>query len=344
MKTKAMLESIDGLSFGVDGGEGVAGHFDVDEVMAVGTRKSFAKEDLKIPPRVRNQWKKGHSVWCYHGRDYNISQIQSYNKTAPEGKKIIYVFPWAASYEFHADGKSQFWWEPEDALAYAKALGKDVEVMPIIDAASRGFELLTSEEIDDLAKKAGEAVNKHPQFTGLQLDIEPHNSSIHELFVRLRKYTDKPLTIAVSRWSPETFQAVDGVAYMMYDITDDAKQYKKAVNKNLYKWLEDARSVNGHFWIGVPALATHAEYEYKIHKETGERTETGYKMEDYMDAAFDVMGKHLAKDEPGYVGLGVWGLLGGGEMSSARDTHNFYPTVITDKIWSYFRKDPRPSE
>jgi hypothetical protein len=167
---------------------------------------------------------------------------------------------------------------------------------------------------------------------------------VHDLFGALRKYTNKPISTAVSRWSAETFEYSDAVAYMMYDISDNPLQYGKTVNSKLYQFMQDAASVNGQAFIGMPAAATHSEYTHKIHKSTGETVQSGHSMEEFMDWAFKGVQKHCTTDEfkGSYVGMGVWGLIGGKPVSSKSDAYDFYPGKISAKSWEYFRKPLNP--
>jgi hypothetical protein len=336
MRSASMLAEMDSVAFSFEEGEGV---LDFDEISMSGSRSGIQASLEKPAPRVRPVWRKGHAVWCYHDKDWNIAQIQKYNSGAKDPYRILYVFPWTGSFTFKAGGQSVFDWEPEEALYYAKKLGPGYEIHPIIDASANGFELLSQAEIDDLAARTAAKLDEHPEFAGVQLDIEPHSTLIHAFYAALRRHMRKPISVAVSRWSAETFEYADAVAYMMYDISDNPRQYGATINRKLFEFMRDAASVHGQAFIGMPAVASHSEFSFKKNKATGQVVQSGYQMEDFMDWAFKGVSKYATGDfKDAYVGMGVWGLLGGDSMSSAKDADDYQPSVISDRSWAYFRK------
>ena len=340
MRSADMLQEMDSMAFSFESGQGV---LDFDEIALSGLRSGQQAALQKAAPRVRMHWKKGHAVWCYHNKDWNIAEIKKYNATAKDPSRILYVFPWTGSFTFKAGGGSVFDWSPEEALYYSSKLGAGYEIHPIIDASAKGFELLTAAEIDKLGHEAADKINSRPEFAGVQLDIEPHTSLVHQLFAAIRKYTKKPISVAVSRWSAETFEYADAVAYMMYDISDNPRQYGATINKKLFEFMRDASSVHGQAFIGMPAVASHSEFTYKKDKSSGQVIQSGFQMEEFMDWAYKGVNKYATGDfKDAYVGMGVWGLLGGDSMSSNGDAHDYYPSQISAKSWEYFRKPLQP--
>ncbi|NKB25678.1 MAG: hypothetical protein GKR87_15160 [Kiritimatiellae bacterium] len=310
--------------------------------------ETFDRKDLEMPipvhpSKTTRPLPEGHSVWCYGGAEYTVEHVKQYNQKASENQKIRYLFPYAGSITFTRDGGYEFAWEPKTALAHsdhlAKSdLGEEVRVIPMIDGLSAYSDQLTSQDWDRLASEIGSYIHPEKKFYGVQFDIEPHDDVICNLFSMLRNYTDKPITAAVAHPNRETFLYTDVVVYMGYDWAEDLRSFRERALKDIPLFLQHADETNGKALVGVPAIATHREYESISADPNSPRDKTGFTMDQFVEAAMDGIKRGAARNKDGYLGISIWALHEQDGLHTDRDVSWYYPTEISDKIWEKFRE------
>jgi len=328
------------LAFILEPGDGA---FELDQLVLLavpptGLPTSPAREPY--PARSRAALPQGLAAWCYGDPAPTIAAVRHHNNHAPPGRRIRYLFPLTGSLWFNSDGTADLQWDPARALALADALGAEVQVHPMVDGLSRGAHRLDARAWDDLGLRLADAVNADARLAGLHLDIEPHEDALYRLFARAKAHTDKPVSAAVGVWSVDTFRYTDFVALMSYDWATDPADFARLARERVPRFLRDAAAGGGRALVGVPAMATHLEYEATASRADGPREASGHRMTDYVDAL--LAGVRAADPEAraaALLGLSLWAFHPPGGLHGPRDTKWYFPSEIDDATWTRLRAD-----
>jgi hypothetical protein len=317
------------------GGQGAIA---LDELQLKGSGTAMALEEvvLPVPERSPAPLPNGYGAWSYGDPDYTIERVRRYNASTDKPKRIRYLFPYIGSLSFQGPERYALSWHPEKALPLAEAL-EDVMVLPMVDGLSRAAELLTEETWEALCRELAAKVDAESAFYGLHLDIEPHADVLYRLFAGLMEETDKPITIATGHSTPATFKYADMVVLMGYDWAAEPKAFEEAARERIGVFLKHARQGGGKAMVGVPAIATHREFESTAVSPTAERTPTGHSMTDYLGGSAQAVHAALETDATPYVGIAVWAFHPEEGLHGSRDTVWYYPTEIDDESWDKIR-------
>ena len=294
-------------------------------------------EKSKIPLVV------GHAAWSYGGAAFSYDAVKKHNARAPVESKIRYVFPHAGSIQFGPGDYYHFSWNTENAFDLAKllqhgCLEEEVTIMPMIDGLSHGANELSFETWDKLAEEIGTVIENTPEFGGIHLDMEPHVPLFYYLYTKLRKYTAKPITVAVGSSTKEIFEYTDLVVYMAYDWANTPEGFAEDAQQRLPPFLAAAEEAGTHVMIGVPAIATHIEMEGYSAQQNSIRTETGYYMHEFVQASMEIINRQRSQqDNPICLGASVWALHEQYGLHGPLDTKWYFPTIISEETWNLIR-------
>ena len=294
----------------------------------------FAK--IPYPARSKSPLPEGLGAWCYGDPEIAIAAVTQFNASASSGARLVYLFPYAGEITFKG-AEAVLTWEPEKARAIAEGVGDGVQVHPMIDGLSSGAQRLTADGWDRLAKQVADAVNAEPLFQGIHLDIEPHDDALYELFARIKKYTSKPLTVSVGSWTTDTFRYADMVVLMAYDWASTPEAFGRAVGERIPAFLAAADEAGGKAMIGVPAIATHHEYESMKEGSDGALKATGFSMSDYVKASLNSIRALPAGSRRRLNGLCIWALHPSDGLHGSQDSKWYYPSSISEDTWRDLR-------
>lgn len=285
---------------------------------------------------------RGHGVWCYGSAPWIVEQVQQYNASAPAAAQIRYLFPLLGTVTFH-QGSYALRWDPDRGHHMYRLLQEagldDVLILPMIDGLTHGAHQMTPDAWQELAREMAGLYDSDPAFYGIHLDIEPHDNVLHTLFSALRAYSEKPISAAVGHGDTELFQYTDFAVLMAYDLAADPAGYRLSAEALIAKFLADARAVNRRAMIGVPAIATHREYESIASAPEGPREETGHSMSEFVREAIEAVRAHSDPGDSACMGLSIWAFHEPDGLHGPQDVLWYYPTVISEDSWQLI-KDP----
>ena len=338
-ESTAVSEAVE-LAFIFRNGKGVLQFDDIVLEVLAPDMDGFSVEKVPYPKRTDVHLPNGVGAWCYGDPEITISAVTEYNVTAPAERKIRYLFPWAGSVSFTDNGKALLVHELENALAIAQAVGPEVHVLPMIDGLSEGASRVSTEQWNSLGQQLADLVEQEPSFGGLQIDIEPHVDELYQLFASIKAHTGKPLSAAVGTWSVDTFRYLDLTVAMAYDWASAPDEFEAVLRKRLPRFLSAAHKGGGKAMIGIPAIATHREYEAVSLSAEGPRKSTGHRMLDFVDASLVVIRSIPVNDRASLIGPCIWAIHPPGGLHGPRDTKWIFPTIVSDEIWQRIRETP----
>jgi hypothetical protein len=181
-------------------------------------------------------------------------------------------------------------------------------------------------------------IDSNSFFYGLHLDIEPHEDVLYRLFAEIKTRTSKPLTIAAGRFTPDTFRYTDMVVLMGYDWATSPEAFREEANQRIGAFFKYARMGDGKAMVGIPAIATHREYESIAAGPDEPRQATGHSMAAFVEGSRIALTDALAEGSGPYVGVCVWALHPEEGLHGGRDTYWYYPTTIDPEIWDMLQK------
>ncbi len=269
---------------------------------------------------------RGHAIWVYEPDDNLVEAITRYNEAA--AVKIEYIFVYDGS--VYTDIRFV-----EESLAYYAERLPTLKLYANLDGPSSALSQMTNTEKYALSRKICDRYGRDSRVSGLHLDIEPFSDESVSFYSLLKDGIDKPLSIALYDWNPEVLRICDLPVLMAYDSGSTPEKYANAIKPLTGSFAADASQFDCHFIIGLPFVATHEEYEYRISRATGEREDTGFTMDQYLEKGIEVVGEFTAN--PLFTGIAVWGGLNsavGGEGEKFR----WYPYTISERNWQLLKR------
>ncbi|NCC50355.1 MAG: hypothetical protein EOM20_03980 [Spartobacteria bacterium] len=312
------------------------GQLELDEITLRKTDITMHETKLPYPEKTTRSLPHGTAAWCYGDPREVVEQVRAYNATAADEHKIRYLFPYAGSIEFTQEAGYSMSWHPTNAHFLAEALGPEMMIMPMIDGLSHLAEFLEPETWEQLALDITRRLDADDLLYGLQLDIEPFDTVLHQLFARLMEHTDKPITTAAGLWTQDTFRYTDMIVLMGYDWAYTPDTFSAKAGNMIPRFLQDAEQAGGKAMVGLPAIATHHEFESYALTEGGPRTSTGYTMAEYVQRAMQIT---QSADAPGdvFVGYCLWAFHPADGLHGPRDTKWYFPSLIEEDVWKLLR-------
>jgi len=299
------------------------------------TRNPGRRATLSKPPYPRKSTRSlppGLGAWCY-GDPKDVAKTVRRMNTRPNAtRKIRYLFPYAGSMSFGGERGFRIDWTPAAARKIAKAVGEDVLVLPMIDGISSGSDVMSDEKWADAGRECAELLAAAPEFYGLHFDIEPHIDELNLLFAAVMNNTDKPVTIAAGRWNTDTFRYTDMVVLMGYDWATDPRRFSSIAEQRIRRLIDCAKEAGGKAMVGVPAIATHQEYESFSTAPSGSRTPTGHSMLDYLRESISATTPLISRNDPNFIGFSIWAIHPEGGLHGKSDTKWFFPSRISPGV------------
>jgi len=311
--------------------------------VGLGSQMDAEKEDaVKLQPLP-----KGISTWVYRYSDGISRQVHRFNSRALPHLRFKYFFPYAGSVGFNgrAEGQATVHYSSEAVSAYAEALPSGTLIMPIVDGrADKGeFSGWTDEQYHEAARKVAKCIIDDPHAAGVQIDIEPFKPDHLPFYRHLTEMLNaegKHCTMFVGPKRKDLltriFQSCNVVVMSGYDLNGEGMEldaYRAAMKGSLARFQEVVQETGGQYMVGIPAAASWGEFEY-IAGGDGERTETGVKQEEYVQAAVDAVKPYLERSQ--YIGVSLWHMsdpekdFEEPEKASARTK---FPNIIRDSVW-----------
>ena len=279
---------------------------------------------------------KGTGAWIYGMNPRYVNEITTFNKVIKDPDRAIrYLFCKAGVVE---DGQVKGF--SSDILAYYKQKLPECEIYPNIDGHP-SINGMLEKDIARLGKDLAGLIEQNKDVTGLHLDIEPYEPTQLLLLEEYRKHTDKPVNLSVSinsQLDKKLFQLTNFVVLMNYDYDREPERYIEISNQAIDKILGMAQTCKGKVMVGIPAIATHYEYQYKVSKsDLREREHSGHTMADYLSAALSgsrpLVRKYGTKH---FMGYSIWAFHSESEpigFGNVRNTHVYYPCTIGLREW-----------
>jgi hypothetical protein len=228
---------------------------------------------------------------------------------------------------------------------------------------------LSDSQLTTLASNIASIINddQNQVADGWHLDVEPglgvwpytdHYDNLTALLIKLGTLTPKPISVAIGI-SPggqtesiynNLFQHSQFVVLMMYDYANDLSNedcpigsYGTAYDyftKSLGNAQSFVRFVDmfGYGMIGVPAIATHHEFEWREDSTGHINASTSESMLDYLSMSLNTIAIAGAEFSHGYVGLSLWTFIDEPVGGFGGDCpYEYYPYEITQQEWIMLR-------
>jgi hypothetical protein len=276
--------------------------------------------------------KKGTGAWVYGNNQRFVNEISAFNQMVKDpDKKIRYLFCYAGSVE--TEKLTGF--DTSVGSFYKKRL-PECEVYANIDGYP-SINGISDKNLAELGKEIADKINADPNITGLHLDIEPYEPTQARLIEEYKKHSSKPVTISVDADSPmldKLMPLADIVVLMNYDLGRDPVTYAKRSKDATLNLLDTAIKNHGNVMIGLPFIATHHEFQYRVkNTKLKETTQSGFTMADSLKGGLE--GCREATKTMGnknFVGVSIWAFLSEDDPVH-NDTSLYYPASIGLAEW-----------
>jgi hypothetical protein len=285
---------------------------------------------------------KGYGAWMDNAQsDSYVTTIINYNSDIERQKckclssnRIIYLFPYTGELKIN---KIDISYHPDRTEFYKQKL-PNLKVYPTIGGSTDD---LSDQTIVNLAINISAYLNSDSNADGLHLDIEPYNESLITLVNEIRNRTNKPISVAIGQlpFPPALFRSADFVVLMNYGFLPGItpiENYITTAKTRSRDFLSIAQSSNGYAMIGVPAVATKNEWEYKKLMGFDPPMPSGYTMEQYLQAALNAKDDAVNESNvKNYVGISIWAIKDHPGVTT--DNYWVYPYNISDAAWSILK-------
>jgi hypothetical protein len=322
MMGEEQLTKMNKLAFMFSGIEGSVTFKEISFVSgAVAVKTSAYAKDRRFT------FQRGHGAWVYAAKPEFVQAIKAYNKRA--ATDIRYLFAYSASIgldmEFNDDAAS----------FYAKELGESgVAVYAMIDGTTSTLSAMSEVQIDQMAHKIADHYNALGSIAGVQLDVEPFTKSCTKFYALLKQYLSKPLSAAVGAWSCDLLAIVDLPVLMGYDLGNSPEAFSSRAAALYKRFADSCEEAQAYYLIGLPLIATHNEYEYRIRLSDKAREKGGGTMQEFFDKGLSAVRNR--QDGKHYVGISIWAFLDA--PVGYREAYQWYPYTITQEQWDMLAK------
>jgi hypothetical protein len=279
---------------------------------------------------------KGYGAWIYGKEMDYITAISNYNGVSSDEKDIKYLFCRVGG--LNLENQEVIGYD-SSITSYYKTNLPNCLIYPMLDASGNLGDL-SSSELDTLAHSIADEINADSNADGIHLDIEPYDDNLVELVDVISPKTSKPVTVAIGITNPpdDLFTSCEIVVLMNYDLDTNWDIYGNKAKINANNFLRAATTAGGYGMIGIPAVATHHEYEYRINKNDGSTESTGYLMIDYLVPAIRAVEDAIQNvGDEYYVGMSIWSFLN--EPVGLYDSGDwkYYPYGISEEEWDFLK-------
>ena len=292
---------------------------------------SFLKAEIHVngspyQKDTRFSFSKGHGAWLYAPSRKLADKIEAYNKDADI--PVRYLFVWSGEVR-----KKPLFDDTNIAFFSKYFEGSPVQLYPMLDGKHSELRKLSPRQIELLARQIAEKYNKDERVAGLQIDIEPYRSDAATFYAAVKKYLDKPLSIALGAWDKDALFICDLPVLMGYDYAGSPKAYARKARLQYGRFAEGCREAGADYLIGLPFTATHLEWSHRITLADNSRENSGHQMEDFLREGLKVIEEHKA--EPGFHGISIWAVMD--LPTGHREPYQWYPFNISDEQWAMLK-------
>lgn len=246
----------------------------------------------------------GHAAWLYGTDENYLKQIAGFNAASAVPINLLFVSTASLSFKASGAGVTPF---KEDLRWYLDRKPEGVEVHAMIAGDGRELGRLSFADQEKLAETIARQVNETEGLDGIHFDIEPYVIEDLPFYVAIKRSCTKPMSVALNKWDEHILWVADFPVVMAYGKNKDPKAYAESALSMIRAFADDSVKAQRTFYAGVVLAHTNLEYEYEEHAATGQRTYTGFKMEDYTRAILD----RLAAEPKSawYGGVSVWAFM-----------------------------------
>lgn len=327
------------ISLELPAGSGV---LEIESLALVSGTGPVASALPPVPPKSNVALPLGLGAWCYGETPFIVGEVARFNKTAPDDRKIRYLFLNTGTMEVSPEGKPTLHFQPELADDLRKALDaageQEALIYPMVDGLTDNLDRMSEADAKEIARTIGTAVEKSPACAGMHFDLEPDDQFSYVIFAAMREFTRKPITAAVAFGDLNLFRYTDLAVLMAYDVAHTPETYATAASKRISNFLAMAEEAHGRAMIGVPAIATHHENSGVSDLFDGPKTATGFQMADFVKGALAPTEAALAAGpHPSFVGYGIWAIHEPGAIHGPSDTRFYFPGHVSPEVWTMLR-------
>jgi hypothetical protein len=339
----SVLASVEDLAFIVNEGEGSLelDAFALDPPLP--SERVVHSAMLMPPKKSETDFPAGRAAWCFFwDEDDILGQVAAINAGLPEPKKLKYLFARAGRMPIAPFLGATMDGDLKRVRRLAQKAPQGLHVLPFVDGSSLGAAQLSDAEWDALGRTLGAIAESQPKFFGLHLEFEPHTPQMHKLFAAVKRYTRKPLTVAVGAWDADTFRFSDLVVLMNYDVHSDPALFAQRSEPRIRAFLADAKAAGGRVMVGLPFMATHHEFEATAATADGAKTPSGHLQAEYTRAGLSVLKSAGAEREKSFMGVCIWALHPEGGLFSPSDTQIYFPSRMPAAATALLRDSNAP--
>lgn len=251
---------------------------------------------------IRRSVPKATMAWIYDLDSYEPEDVRPF--MARNGRRPI-LLTYAGSVD------DRFISRQPDMDKMKKWVSAGFEIHAMIDGSNgEEFSKAADLEYESVAKLIAGFLKKNPVFKGVHFDIEPHMAK-HSLLIALvrNEVPDLLVSAAVGRWDSHLMGVCDFVVLMGYDLKSTPSAFTGKARQLYSDFAKDCENSSTPFFIGVPAIATHMEYESMGQIGQIDMKDSGYQMEDFLKPALEVAASSNTAGLSFYRGISIWALL-----------------------------------
>ena len=275
---------------------------------------------------------KGHGAWLYGREASYIDVILGYNKISSSKNKIKYIFCRVGGLNLNNQSVANY---DNSTTSYYRENLPNCKIYPMLDASDDAgiIKTMNSEQFRALAQNIADRINVDPNADGVHLDIEPYDDRLVDFVEELRTKTNKPVTVAIGIPNPKEklFNSASIVVLMNYDLNTNIAEFERLSRDRAITFLGLAKKANGYGMIGVPAIATHHEYEYRNNRKSGERQQSNNLMAEYLDLSIKSL-QNSNIEGGNFLGLSIWAFINEPiGLYDPKEDWSYYPYILSNK-------------
>ncbi len=264
----------------------------------------------------------GHAIWVYESSDDIVAEINAFNRQSPVGIRYVFVYAGTISDAITFT---------DDALTFYSQSLPDLDIYPTIDGVDHEFGELTTSERQDIVNDIAKRYDGDDRVAGIHVDLEPFSEACVVWYNAITTAMSKPLSAALYRWNDKALSLIDLPVLMAYDIGASPDAYGRGAGDLIDRFAAGCRQAKRPFVVGLPFVATHVEYEYRIAVADDARESTGHTMNAYLRRGLDCLESGNACSQ--CTGIGIWGGLTG-PIGGKSEPWRWHPYRISSENWT----------
>ena len=269
---------------------------------------------------------KGHAIWLYEPNSDLAKSIKGYNERSSIELNYLFVFGGSIESGIHFQ---------DDCLDFYFDKDPNFRLYLIIDGSNRNLDALPKKTELRLVREIVTKVNQDHRISGLHINIEPFKNSSMWFYALVKEAIHKPLSISLYDWNHDILELCDLPVLMGYDLASVPETYSTLLRAKSQSFVNDVVSRRRHFMIGLPFIATHTEFEYRIHKISKIRESRGFTIDQYLSKGLGAI-ENLKNNEL-FVGVSVWAGLNR-PVGTPSEAYQWFPFEINENHWNLLEK------